>query len=119
MIVTKYLILLLIGLSMPALAQEPEWVQTLFEQLGPETMSKPSNELTGDELFTIYHVTKNFNGADDGVFPMFEMYGDKVRPVLLSKCANKNTPSAEIATAKEIVNIFFDSDKELMKLCEI
>ena len=111
-------LLFIIGLSMTANAQEPEWVQTLFDQLGQEVMSKPGHELTGEELFKIYHVTKNINGADDGVFPMIEMYGNKVRPVLLLKLSNENTSSAELETAKEIVEIFFDTDTELLGLSE-
>lgn len=112
----KFLFLLFLGISMTTSAEQPEWVQELFTKLGPEIMAKPAHELSGEDLFNIYHATKNINGVDDGVWPMFEMYGDKVIPVLKAKLSDSNTSSEEIATAKEIVNIFFEGNSELRGL---
>jgi len=97
-------------------AQQPEWVQVLFEKLGPDVMSKSSNELTGEDLFNIYHLTKNINGADDGVFPMIETFGDKVIPVLEARLSDTDTPQDELETAKEIVYIFFPENEKLRGL---
>ncbi|TLU67235.1 hypothetical protein FE810_02835 [Thalassotalea litorea] len=110
--------LVLLGISMPTQANYPQWLQTLFDELGQETMSKPGHELTGDELFQIYHLTKDINGADDGVFPMIETYGEKVRPILVVKLKNTDTSSEERETATEIIEIFFREDSELLTLLE-
>lgn len=101
---------------MTSQAEQPEWVQALFLKLGPEVMSKPAQDLSGEDLFNIYHVTKDINGADDGVWPIFDKYGYKVLPVIKIKLSNASTPIDELKTAKEIVNVFFSNNKELEAL---
>lgn len=94
-------------------------IEKMYNQLGPEIMSKPAGQLTPEDLFKIFHVTKNFNGADDGVFPMIQANLEKLRPLLINKLSRSDTSIEHLASAKEMIYLFFNSDKELTKLVDI
>ena len=110
------IVLLFMGVRMDVSAQVPDWVVVLQNELGPEVMSKSADELTGEDLFKIYHVTKDINGADDGVFPMIEFSKDKIKPIIYAKLSSDETPEEEVETAKEIATIFFEYTGDLSKL---
>lgn len=109
----KFLAILIIGISMNVQSQEPEWVTHLRAELGDEIMSKSAVQLTADDIFKIVHVTKNINGADDGVWPMVEMNLPKIKELILNKLDSGNVNKEEMETIHHLSSIFFSEDSDI------